>query len=441
MGLLFRGIVWFGLYLALAGLPLFCALVTDPFTGRRSLLVEISAGAGLVAFSLLALQFALVGRIKSASAPFGTDALLQFHRQLGMAAIGFAVLHPLLLTGWRLGIESWNPLAGSGVSQSGAIAVWTAVVLLATSLFRRRFRLSYEAWNAVHLTGAVLLVLAMTVHVLLVSGYAGSAVMRGLLVAYAVMALALLLRYRLVRPALLARKPWEVVSNRDDGGSTRTIGVRPLNHAGLEFEPGQFAWLLTGGSPLWAQQHPLTISSSAELPADRSLEFSIKALGDWSGTAVPRLAPGDRVWVDGPYGVFTPEREPALGLFLIAGGIGVSPMRSMLLTMRDRDDRRPVVLLHAVHDPSRAIFAEELEALQRVLDLKVVYVYEAPGPDWQGERGYITRAMIECYLPRHYRHFQFFICGPVPMNDAVERMLLASGVRAERIHTERFNMV
>jgi predicted ferric reductase len=74
------------------------------------------------------------------------------------------------------------------------------------------------------------------------------------------------------------------------------LRIRPIGHDGFTFEPGQFAWLVTGTTPWSSQQHPLSICSSAEPAADRGLELSIKALGDWSSAVVPRLTPGMSVW-------------------------------------------------------------------------------------------------------------------------------------------------
>lgn len=441
MGLLFRGVVWFGLYVVLAVAPLVAGVVADPFQAPRPVAVELSAGVGLVAFALLAMQFALVTRLKAASVPFGTDALMQFHRQLGIAATVLVVVHPLLLLGAELPITAWQPFSGSAVTRSGAAALWAVILILATSLLRRRFRLSYEAWDGIHLVGALAVVAAMTWHVLAVSGYAGAPAMRWMLLGYAVLALLLLLRYRLLRPALLRRRPWEVAENRDEGADTRTLRIRPIGHEGFAFRPGQFAWVITGRDPLWGEQHPVTIASSAEDAPGGMLEFTIKALGDWSSEVVPRLAPGDRLWLDGPYGVFTTDREPGQGFVLIAGGIGISPMRSILLTMRDREDRRPVVLFYAAHDPGRAVFLDELDALSRDMALDIVHVWEEPEAGWTGEQGLIDEAMLRRHLPAHFLHYQFFICGPVPMTDAMERALVAIGIPAARIQSERFNLV
>lgn len=441
MNLLLRGLVWFGLYVVLTLLPLGVAFWDRPWEAPRPFLLEASVATGFLALPLMVFQFALVSRLGPASRPFGSDALMQFHAQMGFVALAAVVLHPLLLLWHGVPLSAWNPFSGPMVLQTGAIASWATLLIVVTSVFRRRLRLGYETWQVLHLVLAVVLTAAMVTHIVAVRGYAATPVMRGLLVAYTALALLLLLRYRVMRPLLLWRRPWEVEGNRDVGGSTRLLRVRPLGHAGFAFDAGQFAWLMTGTSPLWSAQHPISMASSAERPADGAIEFGIKALGDWSGEVVPSLGPGDRLWVDGAFGAFTPEGLPAQGYVLIAGGIGISPMRSILQTLRDREDARPIILFHAVRDRSRVAFHDEIAELQTVLPLTVVYVFEEPDPSWTGERGFVTADVLRRHLPRHYRRFVYFICGPVPMMDALETALVDIGVPAAGVQSERFDMV
>src|SRR5690606_16066534 len=183
-----------------------------------------------------------------------------------------------------------------------------------------------------------------------VNRYSAAGSMRVVLAGYVLAFGAALVTYRVIRPLRMRSRPWTVVHNAAIGAGTHHLMVRPLGHSGFAFDPGQFAWLTTGRSPFSLQQHPLSIASSAEPLPDGSIEFAIRELGDWSRTVVPNLAPGGRVWVDGAFGAFTTERKAAQGFVMIAGGAGIAPMRSMLLTMRDRDDRRHVLLLYAAHD-------------------------------------------------------------------------------------------
>jgi ferredoxin-NADP reductase len=147
------------------------------------------------------------------------------------------------------------------------------------------------------------------------------------------------------------------------------------------------------------------------------------------------------VYVDGPHGVFSPDHDEGPGFGLVAGGVGIAGLISMVRTLADRGDVRPVVLFYANTDWDGVAFREDLEALQRRLDLTVVHVIERPPEGWAGETGYVTREILARHLPPAHRRFQYFICGPDPMMDAAEAALVGLGVAAERVHTERFDMV
>lgn len=441
MTLFARGLFWLSLYLLLVLAPAAVAVLVNPFVVPRPFLLEVSVGLGLIATPMILAQFALVSRIKTAARPFGTDALVQLHRYMGSLAVLFVISHVILLNLRGLPWSAWSPIAADPTARSGAIALWSLVLLLATTLLRERLRISYEWWRTLHVVLAVLATGTLAAHIAGVGNYSGTAAMRTMLGAYLVAGAAILLQYRVVRPVLLHRRPWRVEANVDEGASTRTLRVRPVGHYGFPFDPGQFAWLVTGRSPFSRQQHPITIASSAERGDTGEIELSIKALGDWSTDTVPDIAPGTTVWIDGPFGAFTTERKAAQGFVFIAGGIGITPIRSMLLTMRDRGDRRHAVLLYATHDRSRTPFRKELESAGDKLNLDIIEVLEEPPDDWTGETGFIDDGILDRHLPPHFRRYHFFTCGPARMMNSVEAMLRSRGVPPGAIHSERFDMV
>jgi predicted ferric reductase len=217
--------------------------------------------------------------------------------------------------------------------------------------------------------------------------------------------------------------------------------LKPVEHAGFTFEPGQFAWLNTGKTPFSRDQHPISLSSCSYDEAGREIAFTIKSLGDWSGKTVPSLQPGKRIWVDGPHGVFTADREQGPGYVLIAGGVGITPFLSLCLTFAERGDQRPILLFYASRSYEDLTFRDQLDSLQDKMNLTVIYVLANPGPDWKGERGYVTAEVLKRHLPKQFKRMQYFVCGPTPMMDAMEKTLPEIGVPAELIHTERFDMV
>jgi ferredoxin-NADP reductase len=107
------------------------------------------------------------------------------------------------------------------------------------------------------------------------------------------------------------------------------------------------------------------------------------------------VKPGTRVWLDGPYGVFSVDREQGPGYVLIGGGIGITPLRSMCDTLAAREDVRPVVLFYGCRDYEGLTFREELDTLPAKMNLQVVYVLEQPSASWGGEKGVICPSSID----------------------------------------------
>jgi predicted ferric reductase len=242
---------------------------------------------------------------------------------------------------------------------------------------------------------------------------------------------------RLVKPRAMSRQPWRLARVTAERGLTTTLALTPPDGLEFRFEPGQFGWFALGRSPFALTLHPFSFSSSAER---EELEIAIKALGDLTST-VHQLSPGTTVYVDGPHGVFSMDRDEGPGFGFIAAGVGITGLLSMLRTMADRGDIRPAVLVYANGDWDGVAFREELERLQSRINLTVVHVLTRPPTGWAGETGFVRKDLLARHLPPGYQRFQFFICGPAPMMDAAERALAELGVPDPRIHTERFDMV
>jgi predicted ferric reductase len=426
-------------YLAIAMLPLAIAAL-PPRPPGRAFGIELAVALGFVGWAQVGLQFGLIARFQRISRPFGIDLVMQLHRQLGFVAVGFVLAHALLLPLLRPAVLALlDPRRGGWGLLLGALSTFALLLLIALSLGRRRLRLAYEVWRFVHvLLGAGALVAALA-HVSLSGAYAQTPWKRAALALQAAAALGLVAHLRLVRPALLRRRPFEVVEVREEAPSTWVVTVAPVGHEGLRFAPGQFAWVRFGPSPWTLVEHPFSFSSSAESP--RRIEFAIKELGDFTN-AIGRLPPGTRAWLDGPHGSFSSDFEPAAGgLLLVAGGIGITPALSMLRTFADRGDRRPHVLVYATSRWERTAFRGALAALSRALDLRVVHVLESPPEGWTGEAGHVTTGLLARVLAGDPVVRHAFVCGPDAMMASVERSLRALGFPRERLHLERFQMV
>lgn len=153
------------------------------------------------------------------------------------------------------------------------------------------------------------------------------------------------------------------------------------------------------------------------------------------------MRPGERAYVDGPHGVFTTDRHPhAPGFVFIAGGVGIAPIMSMLRALADRGDSRPLRLVYGNRRWEDVAFREELEALTQRLDLALVHVLQEPPAEWAGLRGMLDETVIRAAIPADAREFVYFLCGPKPMSESVQRSLRRLGVPLHRIHCELFEM-
>jgi predicted ferric reductase len=427
---------WVGLYLALAALPL-AVLLIRPVPPARGFWIEFAVGLGFVALAMLGLQFALTARFRRIAAPYGLDTLLHFHRQAGLVAFVLALAHPLILFAAEPAFLAFlDPRAG--FVRAGALWALLGCLVLVTglTLWRQPIGVSYDWWRATHGILAFLVVFIGLVHVLRVGYYIAVPWKQGVWVAMTGGAMLLLIDARLIKPLRLRRSPYRVAEVRPERGRSWTLVLEPVGHGGMHFEAGQFAWLTLGRSPFALEQHPFSFASSAQRPT--RLELTVKELGDFT-SGIGRVAPGTTAFLEGPYGAFTLDPH-AGGAVFIVGGVGITPVMSILRTMRDSGDARPAILIYGSPDWEGVICREELAELKEELRLQVVHVLEHAPADWAGERGRIDGALLRRHLPRESPAVEYFVCGPEPMMDRVEPFLLAHGVPLRRLNSERFNI-
>jgi predicted ferric reductase len=435
-----RALAWLVLYVLVVTLPLFALLAGAIATKGRGFAWDFAMALGYAGLAMLGVQFLLTARFRRATAPFGIDIVYYFHRYLAILAVALVALHAaILVVRYPAALGSAAPWLAPAHMTAGRAALALFVVLVAASLVRSAWRIDYDGWRITHALLAVAAFGLALWHVLAAGHYLDSAWKQALWAAYGVGWLALIAYVRLLRPWRLSRAPWTLVEVRPERGRVHTLVLRPTAGDVPRFSPGQFVWVSIRSSPFAMREHPFSIASSAER-RDR-LELSIKELGDFTAT-VGRLPPGERVYVDGPYGTFGVDQSPdAPGYAFVAGGIGIAPVMSMLRTLADRGDRRPLWLFYGNRAHDRIAFREELDELAKRLRLQVVHVLIEPPDGWTGERGYVDEELLMRHLPPERHRLQYFLCGPTAMTTAVERHLEALGVAATRVHSELFEWV
>jgi predicted ferric reductase len=434
-----RGSVRISLYALIVILPLGLALL-----GGRSgapFLWNLARGCALSAFGILALQAVLAARLQWLNRPFGYDIVIRFHRNMSLFAGGLLLLHPVLLI-----------LGGAGLSliYSGSLFIWLgkiALVLvvlnLLVSVYQTRLKLKFERWRNLHdLVGPAILLFAF-VHSWVVGKHLQNVPLRVFWVVLLGTSVMAFVYHRLLRPRLLARKPYEVTDVRREAEKAWTVKLAPPRGGRIfDYVPGQFHFVkFLRGRGLPEEEHHWTIASS---PAQREfLSSTIKELGDFTAT-IGETRAGDRAVVHGPFGrfsyVFHPEEKD---LVFIAGGIGITPFMAMLRHMRDTGSAIRVTLLYGNPDRDSIVFRDELGEIERGghPSLKVVHVLERPGEGWTGESGYIDREKIVKYGGQDLSGKAFYVVGPPVLIEKTIGTLRDLGVPDARIRLEIFSFL
>jgi predicted ferric reductase len=438
LGYAARGAVWVAIYLAFILAPLF-ALMIGSLPPPRDFWTEFSAALGYAGLAMMGLQFGLTARFRYVTAPWGEDVIYHFHRQLSLVAIGLVIAHPLILFAVRPElIALLNSIQAPWRARFAALSTYSLVALVVMALWRVRLNISYETWHLSHIALALVAVGAGLLHMIGWGFYLSNPWKQGLWIGLTMFWIGLLIYVRIVKPLFILRRPHRVSEVREERGDTWTLVMQPDGHPGFRFRPGQFGWLTLGGSPFKITGHPFSLSSSSAA-ADGRVEMSIRKLGDLT-RQIDKTPVGKRAYLDGPYGAFT-IGNPADMHVLIAGGVGITPMMSMIRALADRKDKRPIVLFYGSKDWESITFREELDALKKQLRLTIVHVIRNPPAEWTGERGHITAEVFKRHLPPPYADHEYFICGADVMMDSIEKALDELHVPISKYHSERYSFV
>ncbi|MBI4801279.1 MAG: hypothetical protein HY796_02035 [Elusimicrobia bacterium] len=245
-------------------------------------------------------------------------------------------------------------------------------------------------------------------------------------------ALANLAWERVLKPLRLYRRHRFVVDKiLPETTEADSIWITGRDLASLPAEAGQFALLRFWAPGFKTRARPFSISKA---PDGRCLRFTIKKLGNFTSGVHHSLRPGVPVIIDGPHGVFTEKKCLGDKALLIAGGIGITPVRS--LAERLQAAGKHSVLLYSNRSQKDIVFKRELAELERNGGFSAHHVL-SDDPDWQGEKGCVDAGLIKRLVP-DFAERDAFLCGPPPMTASVKAALLGLGVAESRIHVEVF---
>lgn len=408
----------------------------------RSFAVEFAVALGFIGLAMLGMQSVLSARHPRLAGAIGQENLLQFHRQAGLIAFSIIAVHPVIL----LGAEPayWDFLDPRD-SPFRALALWTVTLalpaLVATALWRERLGISYQWWRLTHGILAGVVVLVGIGHAFRVGHYLDEPWKQALWIGIAGASVASIGYVRLLKPLRLRRRAYRVTAVRPMAAGIWSVRLEPHRGDALRFHAGQFAAVTIADTPFALEQHPFSIASSAR--RSDHLEFVIKELGDYTAR-IGEVPVGSRAYVDGPFGSLRLlDRREDAGTLMIAGGIGITPIISMIRTLYDARDPRSITLLYLNDRAEDIALADELRRMEADpdFDLRVVMGLAEPPDDWEGEVGFLTDEMLDRHLPADDpTEARYVLCGPPPMMQIAERGLLEREVPIGRIESERFDI-
>lgn len=424
------------LYIVAVITPLALAAVLRPKT-IDNFSCELSRSFALLAFSILSMQFLVSARLKWVERPFGLDMIFRFHKAMGVFAAALLIIHPILFAAGK----DWSLLLSNDpYIVLAKIGLLILLILAFISIFRLVIKFEYEKWRSLHNIIAAPVLLIGFLHSWNLGSDVAKIPMRILWIGMLGMAALAYLYHRILRPLWHRRHAYRVIEIRNETPDVWTIKFAPPEgEKRYDYLPGQFHFIkLYRERGLPVEEHPFTISSS---PTEKGFVSStIKESGDFTAT-ISQTKPGDIVSVQGPYGRFSYVFHPEEGeLVFIAGGVGITPLMSMLRHMRDTRAEKDVILLYGSKTENDIVFRDELAEIEsdKHLRLKVVHILSKPGDDWSGETGYVDRGKIERFCDGGLENKAFYICGPPVMLDSILQALSALGVSEERVHYERF---
>ncbi len=391
---------------------------------------------GVTAAILVFFQVLLVSRLKFLDRIFSLNRIVTYHRMNGIFIAFLALLHPVLIiaaenfTLFPFEKRYWPEFLGVGV-------LIFILVIVTTATWRLVFKIAYDKWLRFHRLLTLGAIALMITHILFVSETFKSGLPHTLVFGAAGINLMLILRLWFRR--FFPGKRRFVVSNVEPAGKDAySVDVRSHSGRILDHIPGQFVFITPVSANVPKEEHPFTISSTPSRPD--VMQFVIRSLGDWTSN-INRLKAGETVLIDGPYGLFShmvsSEGDP---IIMIAGGIGITPMLSMLRYMADVDDPRQILLIWSNKTKEHIVFPEEFKNLKyRLQNFNIIHII-THGSGSENDIGRLDQTRLEKMLKGWSRKSDVFVCGPFEMMKEMTRAVKKIGFSSARVYKEEFKL-
>ncbi|HEX3622532.1 MAG TPA: ferredoxin reductase family protein [Acidimicrobiales bacterium] len=406
-------------------------------SGPGGVLTGVGQLTGLLATDAVLVELLLMSRMPILERRLGFDGLARWHRWNGFASTWLIVLHVVAVTlgyaeAGRVGLPHQF---GDFIRHYPDVLMATVgtVLLIAvavTSVRAARARLRRESWYVVHLYAYLAVALTFAHQLAVGSDFVDDRLARIWWVALYVVVGGSILVWRVGWPLWFnARHQLRVADVVAEGPGVVSVYVTGRDLDRVPAEAGQFFLWRILTRDLWSQAHPFSLSAA---PHGRSLRITVKDLGDFT-RALAHVRPGTRVFAEGPYGTFTARRQTRPRALLIAGGIGITPLRALLETIPAGPG--DLTLVYRVQRSEDFVFRDEID---RLVQKRGIVLYPIAGTDiGDDQTDRLGIPALQRLVP-DVADRDIYLCGPPALLDALHRRLRHLGVPRHQIHSERF---
>ncbi len=415
---------------------------------RHGGLGELHSAAGIITAAgqlaalygtyLILIQLLLMSRSPWLDQIFGMDRLASAHRWVGFGCVWLLAAHGLLtIVGYGLGdgrgvvSEAWILVTTYPFVLWAVVGFGLFVTVAVSSMRAARQRLSYEAWHGIHLYAYLAVALTFAHQLVVGADFADDPVARLYWIGLYAATVAAILAFRFGQPIRLSwRHRLRVANVVREAPGVVSIYLTGRDLDRLAIRSGQYLICRFATRDDWWRGHPFSISAA---PNGAWLRVTVKDLGD-DTARLQHVRIGTRVFIEGPYGALTSARRTRSRVLLIAGGIGITPLRALLEELPARPG--DLTLVYRARREKDVVFRTELDTIAEVRGITVHYLVGRRGT-WGVPNEPLGPASLASLVPDVDQR-DVYMCGPLSMMDATRRSLQVLGVPAANIHSERF---
>jgi predicted ferric reductase len=409
---------------------------TPPISGLGDWLTNAGRITGLLAGYGVVVLVALMARLPAVERGVGTDRLARWHAMGGRYVVCLVVTHAVLIT-WGYAVTAHTNVISQTwilwVSYPDVLAATVGGLLLVgvgvSSMRAARRKLRYETWYYLHLYTYLAVALAFSHQFAVGAEFVSSLPARILWGGLYIVVFGAIFWYRFVTPVRQAvRHRMRVFAVQSEGPGLVSVVITGRHLDELRAEAGQFfRWRFLTRERWWVSA-PYSLSAP---PQPDRLRFTAKALGEHSA-GLASLRPGTRVVAEGPFGALTAARRRQRRVLLIAGGVGITPLRALFQTIPA--GAGDLTLVYRASEDADVAFRRELEQLARQRHAQLWFVVGRRAD--LGEDP-LNASVLAANIPDLTLH-DVYVCGPAGMTSAVLRELQRAGVPRRQLHYESF---